>query len=248
MGPRFLQLRRDSLKPTAVLQARRRGAPVVIFDCNGVLVDSEQIAAAAAADEFARAGIPITPELVTRYFSGRRPADMLASIEAASGRKLPINFSVTLAAATLARLRAEVRAMPHAAHALTWLRGPKCVASSSPPDRVRTSLETAGLAKLFNFLFSASDVRNGKPAPDLFLHAAARMRVQAADCIVVEDSPAGVSAATAAGMAALGFVGGGHAGAQLGEQLILAGAAASCSRPRPTSSARGALRVAGIAP
>src|SRR2546430_720560 len=79
MGPRFLQLRRDSLKPTAVLQARRRGAPVVIFDCNGVLVDSEQIAAAAAADEFARAGIPITPELVTRYFSGRRPADMLAS-------------------------------------------------------------------------------------------------------------------------------------------------------------------------
>src|SRR2546430_16213038 len=127
MGPRFLQLRRDSLKPTAVLQARRRGAPVVIFDCNGVLVDSEQIAAAAAADEFARAGISITPELVTRYFSGRRPADMLASIEAATHCKLPV-----LAAATLARLRAELRAMPHAAHAPTWLRGPKCVASSSP--------------------------------------------------------------------------------------------------------------------
>ena len=108
-----------------MLQARRRGAPVVIFDCNGVLVDSEQIAAAAAADEFARAGIPITPELVTRYFSGRRPADMLASVEAATGRKLPVNFSATLAAATLARLRAEARAMPHAAHALTWLRGPE---------------------------------------------------------------------------------------------------------------------------
>ena len=148
---------------------------MVIFDCNGVLVDSEQIAAAAAADEFARAGIPITPELVTRYFSGRRPADMLAGIEAATGRKLPVNFSATLAAATLARLRAEVRAMPHAAHALTWLRGPKCVASSSPPDHVRTSLETTGLAKFFNFLFSASAVRNGKPAPDLFLHAASRM-------------------------------------------------------------------------
>ena len=86
-----------------MLLARRRGAPVVIFDCNGVLVDSEQIAAAAAADEFARAGIPITPELVTRYFSGRRPADMLASVEAATGRKLPVNFSATLAAATLAR-------------------------------------------------------------------------------------------------------------------------------------------------
>src|SRR5262249_44777792 len=148
---------------TAVLQARRREALVVIFDCNGVLVDSEQIAAAAAADEFARAGIPITPELVTRYFSGRRPADMLASIEAATRRKLPVNFGATLAATTLARLRAELRAMPHAAHALTWLRGPKCVASSSPPDRVRASLETAGLAKFFNLLFSASDVRNSSP-------------------------------------------------------------------------------------
>jgi len=94
---------------------------VVIFDCNGVLVDSEQIAAAAAADEFARAGIPITPELVTRYFSGRRPADMLAGIEAATGRKLPVNFSATLAAATLARLRAEVRAMPH-----EYTRSPGC--------------------------------------------------------------------------------------------------------------------------
>ena len=138
---------------------------MIIFDCNGVLVDSEQIAAAAAADEFARAGIPIAPELVTRYFSGRRPADMLASIEAATRCKLPVNFSAALAAATLARLRAELRAMPHAAHALTWLRGPKCVASSSPPDRVQASLETTGLAKFFSFLFSASDVRNGKPAP-----------------------------------------------------------------------------------
>src|SRR5262249_20813964 len=157
--------------------------------CNAVLVDSEQLVAAAAAGEFARAGLPIPPELVPRFFSGRRPADMLASIEAATRRKLPVNFGATLAAATLARLRAELRAMPHAAHALTWLRGPKCVASSSPPDRVRASLETTGLARFFNFLFSASDVRNGKPAPDLFLDAASRMGVQATDCIVVEDSP-----------------------------------------------------------
>ena len=72
---------------------------MVIFDCNGVLVDSEQIAAAAAADEFARAGIPIAPDLVTRYFSGRRPADMLASIEAATRCKLPVNFSAARRAA-----------------------------------------------------------------------------------------------------------------------------------------------------
>ena len=166
-----------------------------IFDCNGVLVDSEAIVANVAATELTRAGFAVSPEIIGRFFTGRRPIDMLVDIETATQRKLPPNFAKTLAAATLRRLKVELRATAHVEHALTWLRGPKCVASSSPPDRVRTSLETAGLAKFFNFLFSASDVRNGKPAPDLFLHAASRMGVQAADCIVVEDSPAGVSAA-----------------------------------------------------
>jgi HAD superfamily hydrolase (TIGR01509 family) len=197
---------------------------VVIFDCNGVLVDSEQIAAAVAADEFTRAGIPITPELVARYFFGRRPSDMFAEVEAAARRKLPANFAAVVGAATLKRLRAELRAVPHAAHALTWLRGPKCVASSSPADRIRTSLETAGLARFFDHLFSASDVPNGKPAPDLFLYAARRMGVRAADCIIVEDSPAGITAAVTAGMTAIGFVGGSHAEGLLGEQLVTAGA------------------------
>jgi HAD superfamily hydrolase (TIGR01509 family) len=197
---------------------------VIIFDCNGVLVDSEQIAAAVAADALSRAGIPLTPELVTRYFIGRRPADLLAAIETATRRKLPVDFAAVLSAATMRRLRVELRAMPHAAYALTWLRGPKCVASSSSLDRIRASLDATGLSRFFDFFFSASDVPNGKPAPDLFLHAAARVGVRKSDCIVVEDSPAGVTAAAAAGMAAIGFVGGGHAGAQLGEQLILAGA------------------------
>jgi HAD superfamily hydrolase (TIGR01509 family) len=205
--------------------ALARGS-VIIFDCNGVLVESEQIAAAVAAEEFTRIGIPITPELVTRYFFGRRPADMFAAVESASRRKLPVSFDTIVAAATLKRLRVELRAMPHAARALTWLRGPKCVASSSGGERIRVSLETTGLARFFDFLFSASDVPNGKPAPDLFLHAASQMGVQASDCIVVEDSPAGVTAAAAAGMTAVGFVGGSHAGAHLGEQLTAAGARA----------------------
>jgi HAD superfamily hydrolase (TIGR01509 family) len=215
---------------------------VIIFDCNGVLVDSEQIAAAVAADELARAGIAITPELVIRYFSGRRPADMLAMIEGVTCQKLPANFAASIAAATLTRLREELRAMPHAAHALTWLRGPKCVASSSPPERIRASLETAGLARFFNFFFSASDVSNGKPAPDLFLYAASRTGVEAADCIVVEDSAAGVTAATAAGMTAIGFVGGSHADAQLGEQLKSAGAQVIVADLRHLKSAVVALR------
>jgi len=91
---------------------------VIIFDCNGVLVDSEEIAAAVAAEELTRAGIAITPQLVMRHLSGRRPADMFAMIEAVTGSKLPANFDSSVAAATMLRLRAELRAMPHAAHAL----------------------------------------------------------------------------------------------------------------------------------
>jgi HAD superfamily hydrolase (TIGR01509 family) len=198
---------------------------VVIFDCNGVLVDSEPIAAEVAARELTRVGIPLTPELVSHCFFGRRPSDMFAAVEAATGRKLPKDFAASVAAATLRRFRSELRVMPHAAHALTWLRGPKCVASSSTLDRIRVSLETTGLTRFFEpHLFSASDVARGKPAPDLFLHVAARMNVAPADCIVVEDSPAGIAAATAAGMTSIGFVGGSHSGASLGQQLIAGGA------------------------
>ena len=127
--------------------------------------------------EFTRIGIALTPELVARFFFGRRLADMIAMVETAGRCKLPASFSSRLAGATLSRLRAEVRAMPHAAYALTWLRGPKCLASSSPLDRVRVSLETTGLARFFTRVFSASEVPKGKPAPDLFLHAAAQMQV-----------------------------------------------------------------------
>ena len=215
---------------------------MIIFDCNGVLVESEQIAAAAAADEFAHLGLPITPDLVMRHFLGRRPAEMVAAIEAATKRKLPVNFAATLAAATLARLRTELRAMPHATHALTWLRGPKCVASSAPLDRIRLSLETAGLARFFDRMFSANDVPNGKPAPDLFKHAASRMGVAPHDCIVVEDSPVGVSAAAAAGMTAIGFVGGSHAGDELGARLIRAGARTIVADLRHLKNAVIALR------
>jgi HAD superfamily hydrolase (TIGR01509 family) len=206
------------------LPQRCRGRGFRDHLCNGVLVDSEPIAAAVAAEEFTRVGIPLTPELVLRFFFGRRPADMIAMVETAGNCKLPPSFAGRLTAATVARLRADLRPVPHAAYALTWLRGPKCVASSSTPDRIRASLETAGLARFFDYVFSAADVPNGKPAPDLFLHAAGRMGVEPRDCIVVEDSPAGVSAAKAAGMNAIGFVGGSHAHGELGGALIAAGA------------------------
>ena len=200
---------------------------MIIFDCNGVLVDSEPIATAVVAQEFHRAGFGVSPEVIARYFAGRRPADMFAAVEAATGRKLPPDFAATVTAATLHRFRQELKATPHVEHALTWLRGPKCVASSSTLDRVRASLETTGLTRFFERnLFSATDVPGGKPAPDLFLHAARLTGVAPKDCVVVEDSPAGVSAATAAGMMPIGFVGGSHAGRDLGPQLTAAGARA----------------------
>ncbi|MEA2938018.1 MAG: hypothetical protein QOC56_1522 [Alphaproteobacteria bacterium] len=221
----------------------RLRAPVIIFDCNGVLVDSEPIAASVAAQEFVRAGIPLTPEIITRFFFGRRPADMLAAVEAAMQRKLPESFGAVLAAATLKRIRTELRAMPHAAHALSWLRGPKCVASSSTIDRIRTSLEITDLIRFFEpNIFSASDVPNGKPEPDLFLHVAGRMGVQPSECIAVEDSPAGVTAATAAGMTAIGFVGGSHAVANLSQQLMAAGAQTIVADMRQLKSTVVALR------
>lgn len=210
---------------------------MVIFDCNGVLVDSEPLATSVVAQEFQRAGFPLTPDIVARYFTGRRQSDMFAEVEMAAGRRLPPNFPATVAAATLKRFRAELRATAHMAYALTWLRGPKCVASSATLDRIRVSLETTDLLRYFEpYLFSSTDVKNGKPAPDLYLHVAGKMRVPVSDCIVVEDSPVGVAAASAAGMIPIGFVGGSHAGSQLGSHLVAAGARAVISDMRALKS------------
>jgi HAD superfamily hydrolase (TIGR01509 family) len=210
---------------------------VVIFDCNGVLVDSEALSTSIVSQEFIRAGFALTPDIVARYFTGRRPADMFAEVEMAAGRKLPPDFAATVAAATLRRFREELRATKHAAYALSWLRGPKCVASSSSHDRIRVSLESTELIRFFEpNLFSANDVRNGKPAPDLFLHAAKMMCVEPRACIVVEDSPVGVAAGVAAGMTVIGFVGGSHAGSKLGTHLGTSGASAVISDLRALKS------------
>lgn len=206
---------------------------MIIFDCNGVLVDSEPLATAIVSQEFMRAGFALTPDVVARYFTGRRQSDMFAEVEIAAARKLPPDFAATVANATLRRFRTELRATPHVGHALSWLRGPKCVASSATLDRMRVSLESTDLIRYFEpNLFSAADVPNGKPSPDLFLLAAARMRVNPADCLVVEDSAVGVAAGVAAGMTVIGFVGGSHAGSKLATSLGAAGARAVISDMR----------------
>jgi HAD superfamily hydrolase (TIGR01509 family) len=206
---------------------------VVIFDCNGVLVDGETLATQVLSEQFVRAGFALTPEIVSRYFIGRRMSDIIEEVETASGRRLPANFASAVRDAVLARFEDELRPTAHVAQALSWIRGPKCVASSSGIERIRATLQTVRLAHFFEpYLFSASQVKRGKPAPDLLLLAAARMRVEPKSCIVVEDSAVGVAAAVAAGMRAIGFVGGAHAGSRLGEHLTRLGASAVISDMR----------------
>jgi HAD superfamily hydrolase (TIGR01509 family) len=198
---------------------------LVIFDCNGVLVDSEPIVASVLAEALNRVGVKASSDTLMRRFQGRRPADVFAAIETATARKLPSDFPLTVATETLRRLRNDLRPIAHVAHALTWIRGPKAVASSSAPDRIRLTLDVTGLLHFFEArLFSASHVRNGKPAPDLFLHTAARCETDPAQCIVVEDSAPGVAAAAAAGMTPIGFVGSSETPGSLADTLMAAGA------------------------
>ena len=217
---------------------------MVIFDCNGVLVDSEPIANAVLANAFAEAGVALTADALAREFHGRRLSDICSTVATASKRQLPADFARKVAAATLERLGAELRAVPHAAHALRWIRGPKAVASSSPVERIRLSLETTDLLGFFEEerLFSADLVTRGKPAPDLYVHAAEQLAVKPAECIVVEDSAAGVAAAHAAGMKPIGFVGASRAeGSQL-RDLEAAGARTVIADLRTLQSAIIALR------
>jgi HAD superfamily hydrolase (TIGR01509 family) len=200
---------------------------MIIFDCDGVLVDSEPIAAAVAAEALTRAGFAFTPDLVARQFTGMSDADMLAAVEAAAGRQLPPDFAAALLSATNKRLQAELRPMPHAAEMLARLDRARCVASSSGLERVRLSLEVTGLIAFFApHLYSASEVARGKPAPDLFLYAAENVGVAPSECVVVEDSESGVAAALAAGMTPIGFAGGSHVDAGSAPALLAAGARA----------------------
>jgi HAD superfamily hydrolase (TIGR01509 family) len=216
---------------------------LVIFDCNGVLVDSEPIAAAVLSEALGRISITLSAAGAMRRFHGRRPADVFAAIEAATGKLLPPNFSAFVTGETLRRLRTELRPIAHAAHALTWIRGPKAVASSSPPERVRASLEVTGLMRFFEpRCFSASAVPKGKPAPDLFLLVAERSQIEPSDCIVVEDSAPGIAAAAAAGMKSIGFVGGSQAPGKLACELLATGACTIVADMRGLKSAIADLR------
>ncbi|TBX99063.1 HAD family hydrolase [Rhizobium laguerreae] len=184
---------------------------LVIFDCDGVLVDSEIIVSTVEAAEITRIGRPITVEEAVHQFAGVPVNDMYRMIEAQLGTPLPADFSTRIDERVRELYLSELTAIAGARETIRALQIPCCVASSSAPNRLGLALAKTELFDLFYpNIFSTVLVRNGKPAPDIFLYAAEKMGVSAADCIVIEDSIAGVTAAMAAGMTALGFVGGGH--------------------------------------
>jgi HAD superfamily hydrolase (TIGR01509 family) len=198
---------------------------LVIFDCDGVLVDSEVISCRAHAVTLSRHGYPITAEQVFHRFLGRSTRQANLEVEAELGRKLPDAYHADLREELYGSFTADLEAIPHIAAALDRIAQPVCVASSGSHERMRVSLGRAGLyERLSPHIFSASQVRNGKPAPDLFLFAAAQMKTLPERSVVIEDSVPGVIGARAAGMTVFGFHGGSHCRAGHAETLRAAGA------------------------
>ena len=198
---------------------------LLIFDCDGVLVDSEMIAHAAMAELMSALSRPMTTQEALGIFAGRSLRDALAAAEALLSAPIPHDVGVAAGQRLLERFRRELKPVEGVRQAIEALPYARCVASSSTPERLRVSLDVTGLAPLFgDNVFSADQVANGKPAADLFLFAARSLDAPPADCIVIEDSALGITAARAAGMGAIGFAGAGHADAQLAAQLAAAGA------------------------
>ena len=200
------------------------GPRLLIYDCDGVLDDSEILAVSFLREALAAQGAEVSLSAIYRDCLGRSVPDCAKALRETHGAPDPEGALKAMNAALKARLPQELRAVTGAGRAAEEIRrrgGAVCVASSSPPERIEISLRTAGFWEIFApHVFSAAFVRRGKPAPDLFLHAAASLGARPERCLVVEDSPAGVEAAHAAGMRVAGFCGAAHAeGADLRRRL-----------------------------
>jgi HAD superfamily hydrolase (TIGR01509 family) len=198
---------------------------LVIFDCDGVLVDSEVISCRVHAEVLTRHGYPISVEQVFDRFLGRSARQANVEIEAELGRSLPDDFHTHLRDHLFQSFATTLEMIPHVDQALAAITQPVCVASSGSQERMRVTLGRAGLYDIFApHIFSAAQVEHGKPAPDLFLFAAAQMAAAPERCLVIEDSVAGIAGALAAGMTVFGFHGGSHCRPGYGETLRAAGA------------------------
>jgi HAD superfamily hydrolase (TIGR01509 family) len=182
---------------------------LVIFDCDGVLIDSEPIANRVFAARLATVGIAMSPDDVMRTFVGHSRDTCIAMAGEMRGAPLPADFASTWDEALHQALEREVRPVEGVPELLRSLPLPYCVASNGEPRHMQLGLAAAGLLPLVEGrLFSAAQVAHPKPAPDIYLHAARAMGHAPARCAVVEDTPTGVKAGIAAGMSVFGYVGG----------------------------------------
>ena len=203
---------------------------LVIFDCDGVLIDSEPIACAIMAEVFTANGFPLTATDI-HAFIGQDGATTYAEVERRFGKKLPADIRERNRAVYRTRLATDAMpAINGVADLIDRLATPACVASNSSHEYLAMVLASAQLADKFpQRIFSSYDVPRPKPHPDLFEHAARSLGVTADGCIVIEDSVHGVNAGVAAGMRVIGFCGGGHCLDGHADKLIAAGAHIVCA-------------------
>ncbi len=195
-------------------------AELVIFDCDGVLVDSERLAIRIDVKVLSKLGWEMSEAEVIDRFVGVSDAHFKRAIETQIGRQLPDDWEEEFRPLYRAAFAQELTAVDGVVDALDQITIRKCVASSGTHEKMRYTLGLTGLYDRFDgYIFSATEVPNGKPAPDLFLYAAERMGVHPADCVVVEDSAMGVRAARAAGMRVLAYGGGVTPGEKLAGPL-----------------------------
>jgi HAD superfamily hydrolase (TIGR01509 family) len=199
---------------------------LLIFDCDGVLVDSEVLACRAVSEAVAEFGLSLPVDEVAERFLGRSSKDMYAALETDWGCVLSDTVRERIRARSRELFDRELKPVTGIASVLEALAGPRCVASSSGPEAIVYKLGRTDLLRCFApaTLFSAHMVNRGKPEPDLFLHAAERMGMTPERCLVIEDSVPGVTAAKSAGMTTFGFIGASHCRAGHADRLSAAGA------------------------
>jgi HAD superfamily hydrolase (TIGR01509 family) len=196
----------DSISHTGTHALDNGGPDLIIFDCDGVLVDSERITARVFADMLGELGLAVTLQDIFDRFVGKSLDQCLEIVSRSFGREVPPGFALEYRTRSGLALHSEVKPVAGIESALADIRVPFCVASNGTHEKMRTTLGATGLLQTFTGrMFSITDVTRGKPFPDLFLHAAARFGVPPSRCAVVEDTPTGVSAGVAAGMTVYGY-------------------------------------------
>ena len=218
---------------------------LIIFDCDGVLVDSEPLAAMAYERVYEKHGMPGVGADIIAQCIGMKQADIVVKIRDMTGHHFPDHAQGDIWAETKALFTEALTPTNGLVSFLERLSLKRCVASSSSLERIHHSLAVTGLAGFFGeAVFSSSMVKRGKPAPDIFLFAAGTMGADPARCVVIEDSPFGVEGAVAAGMTAIGYTGGSHSHAGHGEKLVARGAATACASWAEVAAYLGTLGMA----